>query len=110
MFVGAGVRRRAASKLAEYGAAKVYVVDGDGRGLGDYLVAPQAEALGRRRRRRVAGARCWSPRTAEGKEIAGRLAVRLGSGLLTDAVDVDADGSSSTQSVFGGADGRARRR
>lgn len=43
--------------------------------------------------------------TAEGKEIAGRLAVRLDAGLLTDAVDVvAADGSIVVeQSVFGGS-------
>ena len=40
--------------------------------------------------------------TAEGKEIAGRLAVRTGSGVLTDAVAVDADLVAS-QSVFGGS-------
>jgi electron transfer flavoprotein alpha subunit len=39
---------------------------------------------------------------AEGKEVAGRLAVRLGSGLLVDAIDVDAEGV-ATQSAFGGA-------
>ena len=37
----------------------------------------------------------------EGKEIAGRLAVKTGSGLITDAVDVAADGT-TTQSVFAG--------
>ena len=43
--------------------------------------------------------------TVEGREIAGRLAVRLESGLLADAVDVaDLDGVVvATQSVFGGA-------
>ncbi|TAK70686.1 MAG: electron transfer flavoprotein subunit alpha/FixB family protein [Actinomycetota bacterium] len=40
--------------------------------------------------------------TAEGKEIAGRLALRIGSGVLTDAVDVAAD-LLATQSVFGGS-------
>ena len=39
--------------------------------------------------------------TPEGKEIAGRLAVKLGSGLITDATDIAADGS-TTQSVFAG--------
>ena len=39
--------------------------------------------------------------TTEGKEIAGRLAVKLGSGLITDATDIAADGS-TTQSVFAG--------
>ena len=40
--------------------------------------------------------------TARGKEIAGRLAVRIGSGLITDAIDLDSD-LIATQSVFGGS-------
>ena len=43
--------------------------------------------------------------SAEGKEIAGRLAIKTGSGLITDAVDVEAgDGGApvTTQSVFAG--------
>ena len=40
--------------------------------------------------------------SARGKEIAGRLAVRLESGIITDAVDLSAD-ASATQSVFGGS-------
>jgi electron transfer flavoprotein alpha subunit len=39
--------------------------------------------------------------SAEGKEVAGRLAVKLGSGLITDATDLAADGS-TVQSVFAG--------
>lgn len=39
---------------------------------------------------------------ARGKEIAGRLAVRIESGLITDAIDLDAD-LIATQSVFGGS-------
>lgn len=42
------------------------------------------------------------PSTARGKEIAGRLAVRLGGGVITDAIDVAAD-LTTTQSVFGGS-------
>src|SRR5207237_719297 len=38
---------------------------------------------------------------AEGKEIAARLAVKLESGLITDAVDVQ-EGPVTTQSVFAG--------
>jgi electron transfer flavoprotein alpha subunit len=43
--------------------------------------------------------------TAQGKEIAGRLAVRLDAGVLTDAVDVVLDGERVVveQSVFGGS-------
>jgi len=40
--------------------------------------------------------------SARGKEVAGRLAVRTNSGLITDAIDIDADGI-ATQSVFGGS-------
>ena len=40
--------------------------------------------------------------SARGKEIAGRLAVRLNSGIITDAIDVAAD-LGTTQSVFGGS-------
>lgn len=38
--------------------------------------------------------------TAEGNEIAGRLAVRLASGVLADCVAINADGT-ATQSIFG---------
>ncbi len=40
--------------------------------------------------------------TARGKEIAGRLAVKTNSGVITDAVNVDKD-LIATQSVFGGS-------
>ena len=42
------------------------------------------------------------PSTAEGKEVAGRLAVKINSGVITDAVGIDAD-LTSTQSIFGGS-------
>ena len=40
--------------------------------------------------------------SARGKEIAGRLALRIGGGVITDAVDLRSD-LSTTQSVFGGS-------
>jgi len=40
--------------------------------------------------------------SARGKEIAGRLSVRIESGIITDATDLDAD-LVATQSVFGGS-------
>ncbi|WP_086705562.1 electron transfer flavoprotein subunit alpha/FixB family protein, partial [Streptomyces antimycoticus] len=45
------------------------------------------------------------PSSAEGKEIAARLAVRIGSGIVTDAVDLEAgeEGPVVTQSVFAAA-------
>jgi len=42
------------------------------------------------------------PSSAEGKEIAARLALRIGSGIITDAVDLEAgdEGPVATQSAF----------
>jgi electron transfer flavoprotein alpha subunit len=85
------------AKLAEYGVAKVYTADG----LGDHLVAPKATALAELVRR-VRPAAVLLPSTQEGKEIAGRLAVKLDNGVLVDAVDVAADGT-ATQVVFAGS-------
>ena len=90
-------------RLAEFGAAKVYVADGEG--VDDYVVAPEAEVL------RAWSAGChrppsWSRPRGEGKEIAGRLAVKICSGVLTDVVDLargDGGGPVAEQSIFGGA-------
>ena len=100
VFLGAGVDA-ARESLQAYGAEKVYVVDGSD--LGDYLVAPKAEALAQLVGQ-VSPAAVLIPSSPEGKEIAGRLAVKTGSGLITDAVDVQAgdDGPVTTQSVFAG--------
>ena len=87
-----------ASTLGEYGATAVLsVVD---PAIEDYLVAPKAEALAQIVAERTPAAVLITS-SAEGKEIAGRLAVKLGAGLITDATDVAADGS-TTQSVFAG--------
>ena len=91
-------------RLAEYGAAKVYVADGDG--MTDYPVAPAAEVLASLEAQAPAAAVLIAA-TAEGKEVAGRLAVKTGSGVLTDAVDLtlaeDGSGPVAEQSIFGGA-------
>ena len=91
-----------AEKVKKYGAAKVYVVaDAQIKG---YLVAPKAEALQQLAEKSSGGdglAAILLPSTFENKEVAGRLAIKLGSGLITDAVDV-ADGGVTTQSVFAG--------
>jgi len=88
-------------RLAEYGAAKVYTVDGDG--MTDYVAAP-AEVLAALVAQ-ASPAAVLVPATAEGKEVAGRLAVKIGSGVLTDAVDLTPgdDGPVAEQSIFGGA-------
>jgi electron transfer flavoprotein alpha subunit len=87
-----------AKALGEYGATRVLTVSDPA--VNDYLVAPKAEALAQ-----IADSlqpvAILITSTPEGKEIAGRLAVKLGSGLITDATDIGADGS-TTQSVFAG--------
>jgi electron transfer flavoprotein alpha subunit len=88
-----------AEAVKKYGAAKVYVVD-DAE-LQGYLVAPKAEALQQLVEKASPGAVLITS-SAEGKEIAARLAIKTGSGLITDAVDVE-EGPVTTQSVFAGS-------
>ena len=84
--------------LGEYGATRVvFVADSS---VTEYLVAPKAEALGQIAAS-VDPVAILISSTPEGKEIAGRLAVKLESGLITDATDIAADGT-TTQSVFAG--------
>jgi electron transfer flavoprotein alpha subunit len=86
-------------RLAEFGAAKVYVADGDE--LNEYVVAPKAELLAGLVADKSPLAVLVAS-TAEGREVAGRLAVKTGSGLITDAVDLG-DDLVAEQSIFGGA-------
>ena len=90
-------------RLAEYGAARVYVADA--ADLADYVVAPKAELLAQLVADKSPAAVLVAG-TAEGKEIAARLAVKTDSGVLTDAVDVTAgeDGAPVAEHAnFGGA-------
>jgi len=98
VFIGNGFENATAA-LAEYGAVVAYQVEGEG--LEDYLVGPKAEALAQVVAQASPSA-VLIPSSAEGKEIAARLAVKIGSGLITDAIDVQAgdDGPVTTQSVF----------
>jgi electron transfer flavoprotein alpha subunit len=99
VFIGSSAQgAEVAEKVKAYGAEKVYVVD-DAQIKG-YLVAPKAEAL-QQLAEKSSPAAILIPSTSEGKEIAARLSIKLQSGLITDAVDVEADGS-ATQSVFAG--------
>jgi electron transfer flavoprotein alpha subunit len=102
VFLGPkGEASEVAGAVRKYGAGKVYVVDDEQ--LTGYLVAPKAEALAQLVEKTSPGAVLIAS-SAEGKEIAGRLAIKTGSGLITDAVDVEADGDMpvTTQSVFAG--------
>ena len=86
----------ATKELAAHGAEKVYVAETDR----DDFLTPQVDVL-------AALVEAKSPAavliavSADGKEIAGRLALRTGSAWLNDVVDVSPDGA--THSVFGGA-------
>ena len=100
VVIGApGTAQALAGQLAEYGAAKVYVAEGEE--YEQHPVAPKAEVLAQ-----VAGqaspAAILVASTPENKEIAARTAFKIGSGFLADAVEIGADGS-VTQSIFGGA-------
>ena len=98
----------AAEALGHCGASHVYVADD--RVLHDYLVVPKVEAIAQvaailaERGRLVAVLLAATP---EGKELAGRLAVKLDGGVITDATDValsdELDSVVATQSVFGGS-------
>ena len=99
VWVGPGADDAAMATLGEYGAATVYVA-GEAA-LVDHPVAPAAEVLAQLVAERSPVAVLLAS-TADGKEVAGRLAVRTDSGVITDAVEVSAD-LVATQSVFGGS-------
>jgi electron transfer flavoprotein alpha subunit len=87
------------ARLAEFGAVKVYVADS--ADYADYVVAPKAELLAHLVAEKAPAAVLVAA-TSEGREVAGRLAVKTGSGVLTDVTGVG-DGLVGEQSIFGGA-------
>ncbi|MFE7493232.1 electron transfer flavoprotein subunit alpha/FixB family protein [Kitasatospora sp. NPDC057541] len=100
VVLGAGDKAaELAAKAAEYGAAKVYVADG--AEFTDQLVVPKVDALAQIAKA-VEPAAVLVTSSGEGKEVAARVALRIGSGIITDAVDLEAgDGAPvATQSVF----------
>jgi electron transfer flavoprotein alpha subunit len=98
VWVGPGAEA-AQPRLAEYGAAKVYAADA--ADYDDFLVAPKAELLAELVSR-TSPAAVLLPGTPEAQEIGGRLAVRTGSGILTDVTGLG-DGLTAEQQIFGGA-------
>jgi electron transfer flavoprotein alpha subunit len=100
VFIGSGIET-GREALKQYGAEKVYVLDD--ADLTDYLVVPKAEALAQLVEAKQPAA-VLIPSSAEGKEIAGRLAIKVESGVITDAVDIAGGdgGPTTTQSVFAG--------
>ncbi|MET8746210.1 electron transfer flavoprotein subunit alpha/FixB family protein [Streptomyces sp. NPDC004728] len=98
LAVGGGAGGTAAV-LGEHGAVRVLTAE-DAE-FGEYLVVPKVDAL-QAAYEAVSPVAVLVPSSAEGKEIAARLAVRIGSGLITDAVDLEAgeQGPVATQSAF----------
>ena len=97
VVVGAiGTAGKLSAGLAAHGAEKIYVAETD---RADFL-SPQVDVL-TALVESVGPAAVLISVSADGKEIAGRLAARTGSGWLNDVVAVAADGV--THSVFGGA-------
>ncbi|MGH8791658.1 MAG: electron transfer flavoprotein subunit alpha/FixB family protein, partial [Stackebrandtia sp.] len=94
-----GAAASIADNLGEYGAATVYAAED--AALDEFLVAPKAEALAALIDEKSPDV-VLLPSTQEGKEIAGRVAVTLDNGLLTDISALEADGT-ATQVVFAGA-------
>jgi electron transfer flavoprotein alpha subunit len=85
--------------LKAAGAAKIYVAESDT--AEDYLITPAVDVLAGLAES-ASPAAVLMASSADGKEIAGRLAARIGSGLLVDVVDVQA-GPKAVHSIFGGA-------
>lgn len=98
LFDSVAATESAAAELGAYGATAALVVSDPA--VNEFLVAPKAAALAQLAAAREPVAVLISS-SAEGKEVAGQLAVKLESGLITDAVDLAADGT-TTQSVFAG--------
>jgi electron transfer flavoprotein alpha subunit len=85
--------------LKAAGAAKIYVAESDD--AENYLITPYVDVLASLAESN-APAGVLLAASADGKEIAGRLAARIGSGLLVDVVEVK-EGGKVVHSIFGGA-------
>ncbi|MEV0028234.1 electron transfer flavoprotein subunit alpha/FixB family protein [Nocardia sp. NPDC050793] len=95
----AGTGEKLADALAAAGAEKIYIAESDD--VENYLVTPKVDVLAGLVES-VSPAAVIVSASAEGKEVSGRLAARIGSGLLVDVIGVNADGS-VVHSIFGGA-------
>ena len=89
----------AAEKVAAYGAETIYVSEADE--IDSALVGPKATLLAELVQSKSPTA-VLLPSNAEGKEVAARLAVKTGSGLITDAVGVTGE-LVAEQPIFGGS-------
>ncbi|MBV9140679.1 MAG: electron transfer flavoprotein subunit alpha/FixB family protein [Pseudonocardiales bacterium] len=94
-----GTAGKLRGQLAAYGAATIYVAESEE--VDQYLTASAVGVLATLVAS-VSPAAVLLVASPDGKEIAGKLAVRTGSGLLSDVVELAQDGT-ATHSVFGGS-------
>ncbi|WP_338596993.1 electron transfer flavoprotein subunit alpha/FixB family protein [Saccharopolyspora sp. SCSIO 74807] len=94
-----GVAAKVADALTAHGTAKIYAAESPEAAR--LLLVPEVDVLAELVATREPSA-VLVPASVDGKEIAGRLAVRLGSGLLSEVVDLGPEGVAS-HSLFGGA-------
>ncbi|WP_067658473.1 electron transfer flavoprotein subunit alpha/FixB family protein [Nocardia harenae] len=94
-----GTADKLADALTQAGAEKIYVAESDD--ADGFLVTPKVDVLAALSES-ASPAAIITAASAEGKEVSGRLAARIGSGLLCDVVAVNSDGS-AVHSIFGGA-------
>ena len=94
--------KAAAEALGKHGARKVYVCED--QAFADYIAEPATDTLADLAGKSVPDLILFGF-TSDSREVAGRLAARLGTGLISNALDVNADGGGFTASVpyFGGA-------
>ncbi|MFT3900547.1 MAG: electron transfer flavoprotein subunit alpha/FixB family protein [Gordonia sp. (in: high G+C Gram-positive bacteria)] len=85
--------------LAAAGAEKIYVAESDE--AASVLVSPIVDVLSTVAEQASPAAIIVAANT-DGKEVAGRLAVRLGSGVLADVIEVK-EGGNAVHSIFGGS-------
>ncbi|CAN5800719.1 electron transfer flavoprotein subunit alpha/FixB family protein [soil metagenome] len=96
---GPGTAEPLIDGLKAAGAAKIYVAESDD--VNNFLITPVVDVLAALVEQ-ATPAGVLIAANADGKEIAGRLAARIGSGLLTDVVEVK-EGAVGVHSIFGGA-------
>ncbi len=99
VWLGSGCDDAVVAALGSYGAARVLVADSTE--VSDHPVAPGAEVVASLIES-MQPAAVLVASSADGKEIAARAAIKSGCGIITDAVEIAADGT-VTQSVFGGS-------
>ncbi len=89
----------ALATLTAHGAETIYVCDD--AAIANHVVVPMVDLLAQLVNDKSPSA-VLIPSSIDGKEIAGRLAIAVNSGIITDAVAVSSD-CTATQNVFGGA-------